>query len=365
MSLTLALSTLCENPSCRTGLSTFFREFVAAGLRQRPDVHWIVFAGRDDHWPISDQRVRLVRDYSSNDRLVSRLWADHFLVPRAARNLGADALLTVGFHPLRDAGLPVIMHAFSVHHQSAPGGLRAWYRRCAMERGLRRARLVIANSQWTLEQLGREEGKAIVSHEGLDSTRFNLDGAKSISGLPEEYLLWVGNFYAYKRADRVLTSYARLAPELRDRLPLVLAGGDWQGGRGQAEALSRDLGVADQVRFLGWVTDESLPALYRGARAHVVSSSEETFGRSIVEAMACGCPCVLQDLPVFREVAGQAALFVDYEDADAGAEAMRRIAEDDGLASSLREAGIERARLYSWDVVARERIAAIERALAG
>jgi len=362
----LALSILCENPRRRTGLTTLFHEFVAHALRQHADVNWIIFAGPGQPWEIEDARVEVARDFPANDRRAPRLWADHFLVAPAAKARGAAALLTVGFVPARTAGLPVVMHVFSLHHRRPGGGWGALYRRAVVARGLRRAALVIANSQWTAAQLGPVRAPVCVSHEGVQRERFTPDGpagAAAVTGLPREYLLWSSNFYAYKRAELALAAYARLAPEWRARFPLVLVGGDWAGGRARAEAAARALGVERDTRFLGWVDDAALPALYRGARAHVLSTSEETFGRSVTEAMACGCPCVLQELPVLREVTDGAAVFADFADPAAAGAALEKICADDALAARLRADGLRRAEAFSFEKLARERVAAIVAAL--
>ncbi len=359
MAVTLALSALCENPHRRTGLSTLFHELVAHALRVRPGVHWLIFAGPDQEWKIADDRVTMVRDFPSNEHRLGRLYADHFQVAPEARRRGAQALLTVGFVPLRTAGLPVIMHLFSLHHRRVGGGLRAWYRRRAVEPGLQHASLVIVNSQWTADQLGATRARVLVSHEGLQHDRFMPGGPRGLPGWPPEYLLWVGNYYGYKRAELALAAYAQLPSERRARFPFVLVGGDWEGGRGRAEAAARRLGIERDARFVGWISDDVLPAAYRGARAHVLSTAEETFGRSVTEAMACGCPCVLQDLPVLREVTAGAAQFVDFADAQAAGDALRRICTDDALAHRLRTEGLRRAAAFSFEKLARERLDAI------
>jgi glycosyltransferase involved in cell wall biosynthesis len=354
----LALSMLCENPRRRTGLTTLFHGFIAEARRQFPAVDWVLFAGPEQEWTITDPRVEVVRKFPANDRRAARLWADHFCVGPEARRRGAAALLTVGFGPLRAAGLPVVMHVFTLHHLQPGGGWGARYRRAAVARGLREAALVIANSQWTATHLARA-GRMLVSPEGLRHDVFCPDGPAGGPGLPPRYLLWAANFYPYKRAELALAAYARLAPELRAEFPLVFVGGDWEGGRARAQADAQRLGVAADTRFLGWVDDAALPALYRGARAHVLPTAEETFGKSVTEAMACGCPCVLQELPVLREVAAGAARFVDFADAAAASEALRKICTDDGLAAELRAAGLKRAAGFSYERLARERMAAI------
>jgi ADP-heptose:LPS heptosyltransferase/glycosyltransferase involved in cell wall biosynthesis len=361
--LKLAISILCENPQRRTGLSTLFPSFIEEALRLFPQVSWLVFAGHNQPWSVVDERIEVIRRFPANDHLLLRLRADHFQVPTEAARRGAAALLTVGFHPLRAAALPVMMHVFTVHHLRRGGGLRWTYRRWATKYGLKRAKLVISNSQWAASQLAVDPGRVLVSYEGLQHELFRPDGPAGTPGLPTTYLLWAANFYPYKRAELVLAAYARLPAKLRARFPLVLVGGDWNGGRGRAEVLVEQLGLRSDVHFLGWVADEVLPAIYRGARAHVLSTAEETFGRTALEAIACGCPCVLQDLPVLREVTSGHSLFVRFEDAGAASAALERICTDDGLFHDLRAAGLKRAEDFSFARLARERVEAILSAL--
>lgn len=360
--LKLALSMLCENSRRRTGLTTLGYALVAAARAQFPDTRWLVFSGADQQWEEGDPGVEVVRNFPANDRRLARLWVDHFRVGPAARSRGAAALLTFGFVPFRTGGLPVAMHVLSVRHRSTLGGPGAWYRRFALRSGSHRASLVIANSRWTAAQIGRVRSPVLVSHEGVDHNRFRPDapaGDALPPNWPREYVLWASNFYSYKRAPLAIAAYARLAPEVRRRFPFVLVGGDWAGGRAAAEAAARRAGVSRDVFFAGWIADTSLPAAYRGARVHVLPTAEETFGRSVLDAMACGCPCLVQDLPVLREVAGKAANFVDFEDPGASSAALARICLDDAHAVALRAAGLIRAQDFSFSKLARERVSAV------
>jgi len=183
--------------------------------------------------------------------------------------------------------------------------------------------------------------------------------------IPPRYLLWVSNFYPYKRAALALAAFAALPPELRARNPLVLAGGDWQGGLARARWEAARLGVERDTRFLGWVDDGWLPALYRHARAHISASAEETFGRNVLEAMACGCPNLLQDLPVLREVTGGAAWLTDFVQQGIAADALREMCVNDATTARLRTQGIVQAGRFSFVRLARERLAAILPLLVG
>jgi glycosyltransferase involved in cell wall biosynthesis len=359
MRVKLALSTLCENPRRRTGLSTFFPEFIAHARRIFPDVSWVVFAGSETLWPEGDPEVEICRDFPSNERPARRLLADHLAVAHAARIRGASALLTVGFFPLRPAGLPIVMHVFAVAQAGKSDRLRSAYRRWATRRGIDHAVLIIANSEWTRSRLEAPPARVLVSPEGLRHDIFRPEGPRGAPGLPGKYILWASNLYAYKRIDLALAAYAGLPAPIRSEFPLVVAGGGWDRGREGAEAAVERLSIRENVHFLGWVDDELLPSLYRGAVAHVLSTSQETFGRSVLEAMACGCPSLLQDLAVLREVAGDCAVYVDYADVPRASLALERICLDAGQRAALGSAGIERARHFSFERLAKERVGAI------
>ena len=372
----LALSILCENPARKTGLTTLFDEFVAHALRLFPDVDWLIFAGPDQTWTLDDPRVEVVRHYPANDRLGPRLFADHFLVPAAARRLGAAALLTVGFAPFRRC-LPTIMHLFSLQHldrTNRVGLARRLYRGVVVDRSVRTAELIVTNSQFAAGQILQAfpgcRARLTVSYEGLQHDQFHADAAPGEAGFLAEklglepgYLLWVSNFYPYKQADRLLAAYARLDPAFRARHPLVMVGGNWEGGKDAARAQATALGIEGDVRFPGWVEDAWLAPLYRQARAFVLASREETFGRCVVESMACGTPCVVNDIPIMHEVTGGHALIVDFQDPAATAEALRTLLAENARHARLRADGIAWAARFDFDKLATERIAAIKNAL--
>ena len=368
----LALSILCEHPGRKTGLTTLFHEFVEHALPLYPEVSWIIFAGRTQAWTLDSPRVQLVRDYPANDRLAKRLLADHFLVPAAARRLGAAALLTVGFVPIRKA-LPVIMHLFSLQHLRASnqvGLARALYRRLIVDRSVDRADRIIVNSRFAagqvLEVFPRCADRLTVSYEGMQHDQFTPDAPAGEAaalqkefGLAPDYLFWASNFYPYKQAELLLAAYAKLSPTARAAHPLVMVGGGWYGGNDAARAHTAALGIAENVRFLGWIEDHWLAPLYRQARMFCLASREETFGRCVAESMACGTPCVVNRIPIMNEVTGGHALIVDYTDANATVHALNTLLTDDALRARLRVDGIGWVARFSFDKLARERVDAV------
>jgi glycosyltransferase involved in cell wall biosynthesis len=118
--------------------------------------------------------------------------------------------------------------------------------------------------------------------------------------LPEQYLLWVGGLSNPEPRKRV----AALA-RARRSMPLVLVGAHSRWARELAD-----------VTLTGEVSDEELAAIYTGAHALVFPSDDEGFGLPPVEALACGTPVVVSDVPAMREVLGSRAVLHDIDDLD-------------------------------------------------
>ena len=371
--LKLALTILAENPTRKTGLSTLFHEFVSRSLNLFPDVSWLIFAGPNQEWKVADPRVELIRDFPANDHLNRRILADHFQVPVVARERGAHALLTVGFVPTRKC-LPTVMHVLSLQtldKRNRLGFFRQFYRNSMIKYNWPQADLVITNSRWTANQVlsfhPDFHDRMTISYEGLQHEIFHPDATadeprwvREKFGMEPGYFLWISNFYPYKQAELLIAGYARLDAETRRRHPLVMAGGDWLNGLETARVRAKLLGVESDVRFLGWIDDEALAPLYRQAAAFCLASREETFGRCVIEAMACGTPCVVNDIPIMHEVTNGNALIVDFQQANVVADALRRLAGGGVQVEHLREQGLARAREFTFEKLATERLAVIQ-----
>lgn len=157
------------------------------------------------------------------------------------------------------------------------------------------------------------------------------------------YLLFVGSRGGYKNFGLVLKALRAAGPRL-SHLDLLAAGG---GPFTQEEKeLISQLGLAERARQLP-ATDEELAALFRGATAFVFPSLAEGFGLPMLEAMACRCPAVLSDLAVFREVAGDAALFFDPTSAESLAGSLESL-DDPDTAASVRVRGRALAETHTW-----------------
>jgi alpha-1,3-rhamnosyl/mannosyltransferase len=111
----------------------------------------------------------------------------------------------------------------------------------------------------------------------------------------------------------------------------------------------RKRGLRDHVRSLGYVPANDLEALYREAVALTFPSRFEGFGAPVLEAMARRCPVIAADATALPEVVQSAGRLVSPDNAEQWAHAMIQILDDDAYRKELQEAGLERARAYTWE----------------
>jgi glycosyltransferase involved in cell wall biosynthesis len=176
---------------------------------------------------------------------------------------------------------------------------------------------------------------------------------------PGRYVAFLGNLEPRKNLDRLLESFARLVNEGRRDCPLVLIGAEGWKSRGLIQSVER-LSLQRYVTMTGYVSEQDLPALLSGAVAFVYPSLYEGFGLPPLEAMACGTPVITSNVSSLPEVVGDAAILVDPYDTEALSSAMLKLISDTDLRHVLREKGLARAKLFSWDETARQTLRVYE-----
>ena len=183
-------------------------------------------------------------------------------------------------------------------------------------------------------------------------------------GIKANYLLSLGSIQPRKNLARLIEAYALLrTSRAGDQLPqLVIAGKrGWLDNEIQRAAQRENRN--ESIKFIGYVPEKDLPALYSAAICFVYPSFFEGFGLPVLEAMQCGTPVIAGNRTSLPEVAGAAALLFDPFDAGALAEAIERIIHNPDTRVELRVKGLERARIFSWTATARLTLQAYERAL--
>jgi glycosyltransferase involved in cell wall biosynthesis len=219
---------------------------------------------------------------------------------------------------------------------------------------VRRADGVICVSEYTASEARRlldvPEEKIAVIPNGIDPAYRSPISAEEIDAiltqrqLPRDALLYVGS--EEKRKNLVSLTMTYLALAGRKKVPplvMVGPGPTWaQGGTVYGR----------QIHATGYLATREIRALMAASTALVLPSLEEGFGLPVAEAMAAGLPVLCSRGSALEEVAGDAALLVDPQDRRSIAAGLDRILEDAPLRARLREAGLERSKLYDWDTAA-------------
>jgi glycosyltransferase involved in cell wall biosynthesis len=228
---------------------------------------------------------------------------------------------------------PAATTVLDLQHEFLPGNFsraELAYRRVVYRATARRSRIVIAISEHAretlIERMGLAPERVRTIHLAVDHSRFTP------SDVPrEDFLLYPANRWPHKNHERLFAAL-ELLPELR----LVVTGSGHEGKL-----------LPPRVEARGRVAPDELVDLYRRAAAVVFPSLYEGFGQPPLEAMACGCPVAVSDIPALREVCGDAAVYLDPHDSESIASAVRDAIARGGSSGPSRAAG------FTWDDCAR------------
>ncbi|MDA0164744.1 glycosyltransferase family 4 protein [Solirubrobacter ginsenosidimutans] len=374
----VGLNVLYLVPGAVGGTETYARLLIGELAKAAPETEFFVFCGTEAEEPLRGQ------GWPANTRLVSvrlpsaikplRIATELSVLPVLADRHRVDILHSLGTTspPASRAARVVTVHdliydrfpgSFS---RAATAGLRL-----TVPLGARRAQRVIADSEATATDV-RERLR--VAPERIDVVPLGLGAPPALDATPAgevrsrfelgdaDVVLCVSAALPHKNLGRLLEGFAGLSPARRETSMLVVAG---HAGRTLAELQARaaGLGIAERVRFTGWISDADLEGLYALASAFVYPSLLEGFGLPVLEAMRRSVPVGCSTRGSLEEVAGDAALTFDPLDPRSIAAAIEQLLADPGLRATLIERGIARAATFRWEATAAATLASYERAL--
>jgi glycosyltransferase involved in cell wall biosynthesis len=246
-------------------------------------------------------------------------------------------------------------------HDAAPLDHPEWFERkfalwysALLPRLIRKVRAIITVSHFSKERImqltGVESERVHVISNGVDR-RFRPVDSKTVKGalrrlgLTDPYILFVGSLEPRKNLKLLWETW----PQGNfDGATLAVA-----GATGQVFQKFQIDSVPKGVHLLGRVEDDLLPALYSGAAGFVYGSIYEGFGLPPLEALACGCPVAVSDIPAHREVCGQSVLYFNpFSPKDLLSKLEDLLRLDIAQRASMGEQGLRRAALYSWETAA-------------
>lgn len=238
-----------------------------------------------------------------------------------------------------------------------------------LKTAIKKAKKVIAVSEFTKDEILRfypntQPNKIVVTHEAVDQHFIEIgryvevdnplvSEAKEKFGITKQYLLYIGNVHPHKNIERLIRVFNRLQNDLSGNIELVMVGKDnYFQKRLREETNNNKLG--ENIIWTGYVSDDYLIPLVKGAAAFVFPSLMEGFGIPPLEAMACGTPTVVSKTGSLPEVCGDASYFFNPEDQTDMYQKIKTVLNDPEIRATLIQHGHERVTQFSWQKMANE-----------
>jgi glycosyltransferase involved in cell wall biosynthesis len=356
-----------ELRSYMTGIGRILLEFLREARRQRQDFDFILF-GNDKTNFLSFPDV--FKDYKKiiiKERLT--LWWDQIQLKNAIAKNQIDVFFSPYYKIPLLTETKTILSIFDVTYLLVEPYRSSWrnklYIKNFIQLASRKAKRIITSSHSTkndlLKNLHLPKGKIEVVCLGVNP-KFKVipeknrrDFVKKKYGIRKKYLLYIGNFLPHKNVKSLMDAYNLLPENIRREYSLAVGGGRPEGFRRDIEQPKP--GDSQAIIDCGNIADEDLPALYSGAELFVFPSLYEGFGLPPLEAMACACPVASSNTSCMPEVLGDAALFFNPNSTEEMSLAIRRMLEDEHLRNSFCQKGLERAKLFTSEKMAKRMLA--------
>ena len=332
------------------GRGRYVRELLTALARRDDDVEYRLYARERWDGPLDDR--------FSWHPIDARDPVWHIRAARAANRectvfLSTNSYLTAWFTRIPCA--VVVYDLITFKPEARPQRRASLIERATARPAIARAGALLCISEWTREDLIAHFPKSAAKSEAIPlaaspQPQVDADAAVARLGLERPYLLAVGTLEPRKNLGRLIEAWSRLPAGVRESHTLALVG---PTGWELDEVLAPVKAAQDDVRLVGFVSDEDLAALYERCAVFCYPSLYEGFGLPVLEAMQAGAPVICSNTSSLPEVGGDAVAYVNPLDSDEIARVIERVLEDPEERARLSAAGRARAQQFSWDETAR------------
>jgi glycosyltransferase involved in cell wall biosynthesis len=344
-------------------LADHYRIFLLVAAEKLQEFTWagrVEIIGTDSPIYSVGEQLELPHRIPSADAF----WSPHYNIPvlpvRAKRRI---VTIHDVFHLAFNSSLPLLQRIYS----------QQMFRRV-----IKKADKIITVSNNSFNEICRFTSVfpelVTVIYNGIDRELFRVERDRNILtrirqkyGLPGQFILSVGSIKPHKNLKRLLLAFRQLENDVGE-IKLVLAGkeeGLITRDRESASLINDDPDLKSRVMFTGWIPPEDLPRLYNMASLFVFPSLYEGFGFPPLEAMACGCPVLVSDIAVLREICENTAAYVDPLNVQDIAAGLRRLLTNQDLRHRLRETGFRWVARFDWQESAERHMEVIDRVIAG
>lgn len=353
----------------QTGIGNYTRQIAKSALAMPSEVRTTFFYGYYSdklREPAAESKANFIysiKNLAKKATLIRRVCKKGVALGNVAYNFIRRRNLDCYFEPnflllpaIRAARNVITVHDFScfLYPQWHPAE-RVRQMETNLWKSVERADKIITVSEsirkQAIEQFGLDEKRLVVIPNGVDHSLFHIMDedvkrrARERYDLPENFILFVGTLEPRKNLSNLLLAYALLPHWLKLRFPLLLAGSNgWKNA--EIMRLMRDQGR--YVRFMGYMPENDLAALYGCASLFVYPSWYEGFGLPVLEAMACGCPVLASTDPALMELANGAALHTPAAEVEKMRNVIHEMLEDEKLRRELAQKGLAQAARFDW-----------------
>jgi len=360
---------------------TYLRN-VLPHLSSRPGVRTTVAASATLKRELGELPNITWAEVKTNHGAAVRFCQEQFLLPRLIRRSGANVLISAGNFALRNSPVPQILLSGNSLYTSADfyrdlrtrGDYHLWLdtrvKGVFAKRSVHWADCTVAPSRAFAEELRRWTGVPVLSiRHGFNRNTFCEDASALLAETQQKLdsakgalrLLFVSHYNYYRNFETLLRAIPLIQARLnktglgKRRVVLFLTcklRSQANPGSYRAEpaaALVQQLGIADHVVELGAIPYRLLHHVYHACDTYVTPAYAETFAHPLVEAMASGMPLVAAELPVHREVCGDAALYFQRFSPQELAEQVLRLEASPDLRKALVEHSRARSHDFSWE----------------
>lgn len=230
-----------------------------------------------------------------------------------------------------------------------------------VRQSIRRADAIITISNYSREDIcntyGIDKNKIFVTPLGVNKSFRPETSAERINkvllkyGIEGQYILFVGRLEPRKNIPTLIEAFSLLIKNGFEEYSLVIGGAKDFGYEEIFKAAGSSVGV-HKIIFPGTIFEKDLPVLMSGAKIFAYPAFYEGFGLPVLEAMACGTPVVTSNTSSLPEIVGDAGILVNPYEVESLFSGLRTLLTDDNLFNQIRGRGIQRAKLFSWELCA-------------
>lgn len=365
----IAFNTITVNPYQPSGAQGYYINVLKEmdKLLDRDIMYLFVSKANTDLYSGYSKNIKKILFPFSGEKRILRILTELLWFPVVLRKYNISVINTGNVLPLYVPCKSVMtiktMHAYT--HPRSLDRKVVFYRKLMNKNSARRCDKIIANSTSCksdiIKYLGVPESKISIVYEALDHRIFKpagnkisiIEGVKSF-GIFRPFILFVSSLWRYKNAEALIRAYKIHYDRLKN-FDLVFVGFvEDLDYKSELDNLIESLQIENNCHFIGGVSQETLAVFYQAAEVFVYPSFNETFGLTILESMACGCPVVASDVGSISEIAGGAALLFDPNQPDMLGELLARVLNNKVLRGQTIEKGLLRASEFNWIKTARQ-----------